>query len=506
MSLENRENPYIRNLGACLSNEDFTKKVAVFPEGFARTLPNDFDEREHLMEKLLTDWFLPEERHYLLYRELHKVLRHGYEGRPDNKFLEIIDNTADWLKNHKNKTWVPKEIFKKPIRTISLFGTPGMGKSHFWNVVLPRCFTQVTKVSNKLQVTYLVLNCSSFKSLKSVCTYFFVAMDDALRSYYNSIGMPYTNSYHNDYDKPYFTAEKLMPHMANVAAQHHLGVLIIDEINHLTDGNKEFIAIVNFFKNLTNAIGLPVVLSGTQDALDKLLQNLQMIRRIVGGLTEWDFYEKDTAKWNKFIAELWSFQVTESIEVLSLDIVNMFYESTAGVMDFCVQLHVKAQTKALLYKKKVDAKFLEKIWKSDFKRAQEVVDAIKKKNYSKFKDIVQGMPTLTEKLLNNDPFKRITSDLTYGQLTKEQAGNLIALLKSQHPELSHEKAMTVVMKAQAEAAQETDKVIDPTSSDPNVQSETSKVLDSAISDDPTVIKSKLEKDGLSGPLSNVASL
>lgn len=516
MANEVPENPYVKSLGKILSNAEFAERVSMFPEGFKGALPKGFDEKEHLMEKLSTSWFLPEERHYLLYRELHKTLKHGYEDRPDTKFREIIDNTVDWLENHKNRNWTPKEIFKRPIRTINLFAPPGTGKSHFWNVVLPQCFTQVVKQSNeksnKLQVTYLVLNCSSFKSLKSVCTYFFVAMDSAFHSYYDSIGLKYGESLHDDYDKPHFTAEKLLPHMANVAARAHLGVLIIDEINHLTDGNKDFLPIINFFKNLTNSIGLPVIFSGTQDALDKLMMNMQMTRRIIAGLTEWEFYnketEKKTADWNKFIEELWSFQVVDAPIPFSISMADTFFDKTAGVMDFCIQLHIKAQTQALLFGKSVNEKFLEKIWDKHFKRANEIVNAIKTKNRAKFPDIVQGMPTLAEKLLNKDVFSRLTSDLEFAKLSESQVKTLIAMIKSLHPDFSDEKATAVLVQTHQEVEDEKEKQANAgsPSAEKSTHRDTSQVLESGVSDDADTIKTELEKRGMSGLLSNTTKL
>src|SRR5690349_13543129 len=172
MDFSKKSNPYLEALGQQLELGEFAKLVYGIPDGFLEPLPNDFNYRQILVETLGTDWFLPEPKHHRFYKDVYRVLHHSYSPRDYRTKIMAFKNTEEWLRNHKNKNWVPVPIFKKPIITVSLFGSPGMGKSHFWDKVLSRCFKQVVTLRGELQVIYLVLNCSAFNSLKALSNSF----------------------------------------------------------------------------------------------------------------------------------------------------------------------------------------------------------------------------------------------------------------------------------------------------------------------------------------------
>ncbi len=72
----------------------------------------------------------------------------------------------------------------------------------------------------------------------------------------------------------------MMPRMAQLAMNHSLGLLVIDEIQHLSlakSGGSE--KMLNFFVNLVNTIGVPVVLIGTMKALSVLQSEFRQARR-----------------------------------------------------------------------------------------------------------------------------------------------------------------------------------------------------------------------------------
>ncbi|MBF4270378.1 ATP-binding protein, partial [Vibrio anguillarum] len=74
--------------------------------------------------------------------------------------------------------------------------------------------------------------------------------------------------------------ETLLAAMAQVANAHAVGVLIIDEIQHLSrsrSGGSE--KMLNFFVTLVNTIGLPVILVGTPRAREIFEADMRSARR-----------------------------------------------------------------------------------------------------------------------------------------------------------------------------------------------------------------------------------
>lgn len=103
-----------------------------------------------------------------------------------------------------------------------------------------------TKNTNFTQIVYLKIDCPHDGSLKSLCLHFFRAVDSAIGS---------------DYERKYALkrhgVETLMHLMSQIANLHAIGLLIIDEIQHLSVnkiwGEKKML---NFFVTLVNIIQL----------------------------------------------------------------------------------------------------------------------------------------------------------------------------------------------------------------------------------------------------------
>jgi|SRR5437764_7546829 len=86
------------------------------------------------------------------------------------------------------------------------------------------------------------------------------------------------------------TLESLIAGMARVAANHCLGLLVIDEIQDLSEARSGGdITMVNFFVHLENAIGVPFAFIGTQAAIPLLSGQFRQTRRVSEqGYITWD--------------------------------------------------------------------------------------------------------------------------------------------------------------------------------------------------------------------------
>lgn len=497
-----------RGIEVRLSKVDFFKKVYNRPEGYSQPLSNRIELREALVQQLCADWFLPEEKHYTAYCEVYRILYSRYSRLDHVTRLKIFRNTKEWLNSHKLKNWAPVPVFKVPISTISLFGSPGMGKSHFWDHVLGKCFPQVLKQDHTIQVTYMVLNCSAFNSLKAFCLFFFAELDNILISYYHTQNLQYVDPYAIEFSKNNYTAEKMLPFMANVAAQHDLGVLIIDEVNHLTEGNKNMAEITMFFKNLTRAIGLPIIFSGTPNAIEKLGFNLQSIRRLVGvGMINWKFYTSDSKNWHRFIQHLWNFQVTNDKVEITDQITDLYYQLTGGVMDFAIKLFVRCQIEALQSNRIVDTEFINEIREKWFYKWKSVITAIHSSDYflkSNYNDIDEGFPSLLQNTVNQSSFGRVQRELSHLNLSQEQASLLIEILRSQYPKLTDTELQESIKNQIDNTHSQENKELNKRRSINRSKRSNSNSKDAILTElqgmEIKEIKSELENRGYSGPL------
>jgi hypothetical protein len=141
------------------------------------------------------------------------------------------------------------------------------------------------------------------------------------------------------------TIDLLMVRMAQIARVHCIGILVIDEIQHLNlakGGGQE--KMLNFFVTLVNTIGVPVVLIGTNRAMTVLQSEFRQARR--GTSLIWDRM-KDDEWWNVFVTSMWSNQWTANVIVESDDFRNALYEESQGITDIAVKLYAMTQIRAI---------------------------------------------------------------------------------------------------------------------------------------------------------------
>ena len=152
----------------------------------------------------------------------------------------------------KGKTVSNLSAFRPTAAGFTIIGMSGVGKTSAVTNVLAlypqviehikyKDFTIVLK-----QAVWLKIDCPHDGSVKGLCMEFFEAIDRAMGT-----------NYFEPHGKRSNTIDIMMIRMAQIARLHCLGVLVIDEIQHLntaTGGGKE--KMLNFFVTLVNTIGV----------------------------------------------------------------------------------------------------------------------------------------------------------------------------------------------------------------------------------------------------------
>jgi hypothetical protein len=167
--------------------------------------------------------------------------------------------------------------------------------------------------------------------------------------------------------------------MCRVGWIHCLGLLVIDEIQHLNQaksGGAE--RMLNFFLQLMNTLGLPVILIGTNAALQILTRELRQIRRSCGqGDLIWDRMENDEV-WQHFAESLWRYDFTKHQSPLNKELSDVLYEESAGIVDFASKLFLLAQFRAISTGlEKVTASIIRSVAHDSLRLAQPALRAIR---------------------------------------------------------------------------------------------------------------------------------
>jgi len=339
----------------------------------AEDIHSDGVERAHNICRIIDDFFQPLSQHIQLHERISLMIRGGYVGRNPE--------TGDWARHIQNgyervisgdlKAIKFTEV-SSTAQSMTLIGCSGNGKTTAMKQLLS-LYPQVIyhPERNLEQVVYLKIDCSHDGSLKELCLNFFRAMDRALG----------TSNYEKQYSmskRP--SIETLLAAMAQVANTHALGVLIIDEIQHLSrsrSGGSE--KMLNFFVTLVNTIGLPVILVGTPRAREIFEADMRSARRGSGlGAIFWDPMEEGR-EWRALTDKLWSLQwLQKRDEVLSDDIRALWYDLSQGVLDIVVKLFMLSQLRAIATKvERITPKLMQQVYEDELRPVHPMLAALR---------------------------------------------------------------------------------------------------------------------------------
>lgn len=394
-----RGNPFIEALPPILTEDEVMEALAYYPpydEG-ERQMPSHL--RLHLIQSAL-QLFAPLPIHLDLERRFSRMIRASYQLR-NPMSRDFWQHAAEGVESLESSTKVVGNRARPSPLGFTIIGFPGVGKSTSVESVLS-VYPQVIyhgryneRDFTHAQVVWLKLECPHDGSIKGLCLNFFQAIDDILGT-----------NYEVNYAGGRRTVDEMLPQMARVAANHGIGVLVIDEIQRLSHaksgGDKRML---NFFVQVANTIGVPVVLVGTNAAKTILSGEFHQIRRGTGqGDLVWDRMEegmwvaKDDEEgkpgvWQLLLESLWTYQYVRTSCPLTEELSHALYEETQGITDFAAKVYMLAQVRAIVTgEEAVTADIIKSVALDSLRQAQKVLDALRRGDLGSVTDIEDVHP------------------------------------------------------------------------------------------------------------------
>lgn len=270
------------------------------------------------------------------------------------------------------------------------------------------------------QIVWLKLECPFDGSPKGLCLNFFQSVDQLLGT-----------TYERNYGARSRTTDELLLNMARVAGLHGLGVLVIDEINRLSGCKGDgALKLLSFFVQLTNTIGVPVVLVGTYKAKRVLSGEFHQIRRGTGqGDLVWDRMEEsvwvETGRgkkarsqspgvWQLLIESIWRYQYTRVETHLTKELAHVLYEETQGITDFAVKVYMLAQIRAITTARTaseevITTDIIRSVARDSLKQAQPVLQALRTGNTEQLLKVPDINPLVIDDFLQSAHALRVES-------------------------------------------------------------------------------------------------
>ncbi len=317
----------------------------------ATTLPNfsaeekllEADVRFHCVERL-SRYFTPIVCTIELQRIISILLRQGYiarnilqpqYARRANQIYQAIQNKGG--KTIENYVDVPTSA-----SGFTLIGPSGMGKTTNLKNILGLYPQVIAHPEHSVyQLVWIKVDCPHAGSLKGLCIDVFKEIDRLL-----------STNYFKKFGSTRNSEDYMLAQVAQLAHTHHLGMLVIDEMQNLVNARRSKDDLLNFLVKMDNIIGVPVIRVGTNEAYPILQGNFRNARRGTGeGGVLWDRMKQEDENewrgWKLFVQQMWQFQWTAGYTKLTDEIYEALYYETQGIIDLVVKLFKMVQWRAI---------------------------------------------------------------------------------------------------------------------------------------------------------------
>lgn len=402
---EYTNNPFIEALPPIFNEDDVLERFMVTPRISEQDKLSETNIRYHVLKRV-RNFIQPLLIHFEVERRLSTLIRRGYLARNplDRTFLERV-RVLHELREEEEAAhkYIDERLnyIRSTADSLSIIGISGIGKTTAIERLL-LMYPQVIKHEeykgqpfNRTQIVWLKIDCPYDGSLSTLCKSFFKEIDDLLGTrYLEKYG--YLNR----------VTSTMLLHMTSLASMYGIGVLVIDEIQHLLHSKNEQEEMLNFFVTLSNTVGIPTVLIGTSKAQKLFKGNFRQARRAASdGAIIWDRMDENSEEWEFFLETLWELQCLKTHSELTEETKKAFYYECQGITAVAVNLFILAQERVLFDEDNpaeiITPQVLKKTAREDMQTIQPMMTAIRTNNFAdmmKYEDI---MINLDEVMLNH---------------------------------------------------------------------------------------------------------
>lgn len=371
--IEEFNTPYIKVLPDIIPKEEIVKELLFKP----KIKKQEFDlEKQYKLSILprIYKIFQPLPIHIDIWNMINGLIRQGYISR--NPFNPLFKKHINKLGNEilsKNYNLDSDENFRTTAQCGLLIGVSGMGKTTSAQRVLSKIpqvivHNEYEKMNfSQIQVTWLKIEAPANGSIKSLTLQFFAKIDSLLGT-----------SNMERYVSKHLSVDAMIPIMGQLANSIGLGLLVIDELQHLDKSSKQ---VMNYFVSLMNSFGVPLLLIGTPASYYMLQQELRIARRVTGSGAIVFNPLKNDREFEIFLKAVWKYQWTDAPIKLTKELIDIIYDKTQGICDLVVKLFFYIQ-KRIIEKSinEIDINLINKIWNKEFTLLEPMISAIKSNN------------------------------------------------------------------------------------------------------------------------------
>lgn len=329
-----RKNPFIEALPPMLSGKELIDALASVPV----YSDDDRDRAPGVRVQLLSnlyEFYQPLPMTIDLYTKIYTSMQFSFAKQSGKIGAEaLVDGYRKIRKNEIGRSVGGGDGF-------AFVGVSGLGKSTALRHVLS-LFPETIEHENYkgapffcTQIPYLMIQTPHDCSVKAMCLEILGKIDELTGT-----------SYLTPYSGTRASADILVSRIAQVTRSHHIGILVVDEVQNLVYGKSSVgIRLLNFLVQLVNSCAMGVCLVGTPRIYDMLEKEFRAARRATGLVCD---RLKNNKEFELLVNGLWRYQYTRYSCELTTQIVQWLYNKSQGIPDIVAKIIYHAQYHAII--------------------------------------------------------------------------------------------------------------------------------------------------------------
>lgn len=285
------------------------------------------------------EYFQPMDYMYTLYDMLYRAMAATYQTKTVVESVRQLNEIYMDFRTGRERTL----NYSTQAYSGAVLGVPGIGKTS----TIQRCLSTMPQVIIHTkyreeqfytkQINYLVVECPSDCSVKTLAFNILSAIDRAIGSEY------FTQAANQS-----IAVSAISTKLKIICMNHHIGLIVIDEIQNAIQTatkNRQLKPLIKFLVELTNETSTGICFCGTLEA-EELFMRQEHLKRRTRGLRLLPM--KYDVTYRRFITTLWEYQATLQKSEMTEKLMKQIYDLSAGIPAYIVKIFQEAQAQAIL--------------------------------------------------------------------------------------------------------------------------------------------------------------
>ncbi len=389
-------NPLVEALPPSHDDLNLLRSIQYLPEFVPADRELPISARIHRVFELAIS-LVPLQRHLELCRQLDALMKMSYIGRAPRTEASASIAQALYERQLAGETFRQVRGSVSPQLSTAIFGVPGVGKT----TVISRYLATIPQVIYHrslgiYQVPYLVVEAPSDGTSVKGLAYAILNQLDQL--------IPGAHYFQQFVTRSKFGADALMRQVARLMNIHCVGLLVVDEVQNLSNARKGTAVLVTELVSACNELKVALLFVGTYKGIEVLSQDFRQARRAAGfGPSLWDRLPEQAvgagiSEWRQFLEIIWQYQWVRNPVPLDDRLSSLLYSCSQGVIGIVIRLLISAQVHAMLDgTETLTEASIESVFESDFYTVRPMLQALRDGNIDdikRYEDI--ALPDLEE--------------------------------------------------------------------------------------------------------------